>query len=495
MQHDADAFRRLAVRAVTGAGVRLRIVEGKHVTFAVAAAYMLEYERLSVGLFADSARRTLDHRLSTYAVVAVTSQARSSSPTPIYAQPRFDDFHDVRMLGDSSLSLIVTKHLSVRFSVTVTVDYAPARRRPARRHRREVARSSAPSDGADDGRRKVPARARSMLIVAVRLQTKLTVAFAAVALLPIAALTAVARVVVAERYRGEFNETLDRAADQVSRRVPPPGRRRRGRHRPRRPTPTIACSSPVLVQLAKARQLDDDVAQATQERARGAMHALGFDILEIVDERGEVLAAGHFAGHVGDRDPEALAVARRVPGKARLVRDQVFDGGRARDVLALESAREVQRQFGDRSARVVVVGGRLVGDSFVARLDPSARLYAADGTLLAARAEAPPRRWPRRTHRAHRPRRRGRRARRDRRVQRQADRGAGRHRLGLGRARRRRLRAGAARRRRRRPPHHRPACASSPTARVAVAARQPRRLGAGAHARRGRRAGRHLQLA
>jgi len=46
----------------------------------------------------------------------------------------------------------------------------------------------------------------------VRLQTKLTVAFAAVALLPIAALTAVARVVVVDRYRGEFREALDRAA-------------------------------------------------------------------------------------------------------------------------------------------------------------------------------------------------------------------------------------------------------------------------------------------
>ena len=68
------------------------------------------------------------------------------------------------------------------------------------------------------------------------------------------------------------------------------------------------------------------------------------------------------------------------------MRDQVFDGGRARDVLALESAREVQRHFGDRSPRVVVVGGRIVGDDFVARLDPSARLYAADGTLVAAHA-------------------------------------------------------------------------------------------------------------
>jgi hypothetical protein len=124
VQHDADAFRRLAVRAITGAGVRLRIVEGRHVTFAVAAAYMLEYERLSAGMFADSAARTLDQRLSAYAVVAVSARHVLIAHT-VYAQPRFDDFNDVRMLGDSSLSLLVTKHLSVRFSVTVAVDSRP----------------------------------------------------------------------------------------------------------------------------------------------------------------------------------------------------------------------------------------------------------------------------------------------------------------------------------------------------------------------------------
>ncbi len=235
-----------------------------------------------------------------------------------------------------------------------------------------------------------------MLIVAVRLQTKLTVAFAAVALLPIAALTAVARVVVVERYRAEFTESLDRAADEVSDEF----RRLAGdveAATDRVANPDDRLLGPVLLQLAKARQLDDDVAQATQERARAAMLALGFNILEIVDERGEVLAAGHYNGHVGDRDPEALAVARRVPGQARGVREEVLDGGRARDVLALESARQVQRQFGDRAASVVIVGGRLVGDGFVARLDPSARLYAADGALLAARAPAPPKRWQHRT--------------------------------------------------------------------------------------------------
>ena len=124
VQHDADAFRRLAVRAISGAGLRLAVVNGRHVTLAVAAAYMLEYERLAAGMFPDSGAATLDHRLSTYAVVAVNAGWLLVAHT-VYAQPRFDDFADVRMLGDSSLSLTVSKHLAVRFSVTLMLDTRP----------------------------------------------------------------------------------------------------------------------------------------------------------------------------------------------------------------------------------------------------------------------------------------------------------------------------------------------------------------------------------
>jgi signal transduction histidine kinase len=227
----------------------------------------------------------------------------------------------------------------------------------------------------------------------VRLQTKLTGWFAGVALLPIAALATVARFVVVERYRGEFNHTLDAATDRITDEY----------HRlatdieaavERLARADDRLIEPVLLQLAKG-PLDDDVAQRTADQVRAGMRALGFDILEIVDEHGEVLAAGHFYGRVGDTDPEALAVARRAPGRARLVRDQIFDGGRARPVLALEVVRTVERSYGDRIARVIIVGGRVVGDQFV-RIDPSARLLAADGTVVAGLKAKPPAHWPRR---------------------------------------------------------------------------------------------------
>lgn len=126
VQHDQDAFRRLAVRAISGVGLRLRVVDGKRVTFAVAAAYMLEYERLAGGMFADANTQELNHRLSTYAVISIAiAGGRVMLAHTVYAQPRFDDFSDIRWLHDSTLALTVTRYLSVRFSTTFTLDTRP----------------------------------------------------------------------------------------------------------------------------------------------------------------------------------------------------------------------------------------------------------------------------------------------------------------------------------------------------------------------------------
>src|SRR6202012_2744113 len=116
---------------------------------------------------------------------------------------------------------------------------------------------------------------------------------------------------------------------------------------------------PVCPDLPRA-PLDDDAARAVKARAAAAMHGLGLDVLEVVDEHGEVLAAGHFEGRVGDSDPDVLADARRARGQARLVRDQIFENGRARAVLALEATRSARGSFGDKTPSVVVVGGRIL---------------------------------------------------------------------------------------------------------------------------------------
>ena len=115
------------------------------------------------------------------------------------------------------------------------------------------------------------------------------------------------------------------------------------------------------------------------------MHALGFDILEIVDERGEVLAAGHFPGRVGDTDPEALAVARRVPGQGA---PRSRAGASTAAARATCSRSRRRARCSGRSAIAARAWSSSAGASsasdFVARLAAvGARLYAADGTLVA----------------------------------------------------------------------------------------------------------------
>jgi signal transduction histidine kinase len=226
----------------------------------------------------------------------------------------------------------------------------------------------------------------------VRLQWKLTLAFAAVALGPIAVLAGVARVVVANQYRAQFRATLEQAESDVEREYQRMGDEVADAVQ-RMAKPDDPTLGPLLVALARGA-LDEDRRDELEERAKTAMRALGFDVLDILDERGEILAAPHLSGRVGDQDPAALAFARRSAGHAQLVEDQRMEGGNARRVLAVEAAREVEGKFAEgQRARVTLIGGRVLGDEFVGRLHRGARLVSADGKLVygpPAPAEAGP---------------------------------------------------------------------------------------------------------
>jgi signal transduction histidine kinase len=231
------------------------------------------------------------------------------------------------------------------------------------------------------------------LTTAVRLQTKLTLAFAAVALAPIAGLTATARVVIANQSRGEFRRSLDDARADVEREYQRlSDELSQATARMARPDDPLL--GPLLIALSSG-PLDDDHQRDLEDRAEAEMHALGFDVLELVDAHGEVLAAAHFPGRVGDRDPSPQALAR-AEGRAELVDEQVMEGGRARRALAIESARTVRASFDEgRRPEVTLVAGHLLGADFLARLPRGARLLDADGKLLSgAPASAEARSWP-----------------------------------------------------------------------------------------------------
>lgn len=125
-QHEYDAFRRLSVRALTGTGPALQLVDEKPVSILAGAAYMIEYERLDTRAGTiDAGKRSLAHRGSFYVTGTELVGAGISIVETIYVQPRFDDPGDLRLLGELSVTSKLTKHVALTDGLTVAYDRTP----------------------------------------------------------------------------------------------------------------------------------------------------------------------------------------------------------------------------------------------------------------------------------------------------------------------------------------------------------------------------------
>lgn len=125
IQHDRDAFRRLALRALVGGGPRLTLIRSKELNAALGVSYLLEYEQLAVGDEADSGQGTLAHRLSNYLVLSTHVTEVLDLGVTMYVQPRLDKDHDVRVLCETSLLSKAGKHLSLKLMLTSAYDSEP----------------------------------------------------------------------------------------------------------------------------------------------------------------------------------------------------------------------------------------------------------------------------------------------------------------------------------------------------------------------------------
>lgn len=136
-QLEFNEFRLLRLRALVGAGVRVAILRHKHVEIKLGTGYMFEYEHLDLkplelhpmaGL-ADERHpeKTYNHRWTSYLSVRVDVNKWFALTNVVYAQPRFDDFSDVRVLEDFSASFQVTKILAVVLAFELHWDSDPPR--------------------------------------------------------------------------------------------------------------------------------------------------------------------------------------------------------------------------------------------------------------------------------------------------------------------------------------------------------------------------------
>ncbi len=212
----------------------------------------------------------------------------------------------------------------------------------------------------------------------MRLQTKLTLAFAAVALLPIVLLGAVARLWVENRARGEYRETLSAAEAETEQEYKRLSEQvvRSAQNLARAEDPLM---SSVLIELSRGT-LDEDRARELQSQTVTEMRARGLDVLELASDKGEVLACGHFPARVGESDRDALERHRHAPGRPLLLRLPLMNHGAAVESLALIVANQVEGVAPSSAGpvRVWVSSGMTVGRAFLERLRFPARLLMGD---------------------------------------------------------------------------------------------------------------------
>jgi hypothetical protein len=126
-QHEYDAFRRLAVRAVAGTGPALQLVRTERASLACGAAYLLEREQRSeLDGAADSGLRAWHHRLSMYLTGRGALGAGVSATQTVYVQPRLDTTDDLMLLSETAVESKLSSRVSLINSLVVAYDADPA---------------------------------------------------------------------------------------------------------------------------------------------------------------------------------------------------------------------------------------------------------------------------------------------------------------------------------------------------------------------------------
>ena len=124
-QHEIDYFRRLQLRALLGAGLRLVAFEGKDRLLAFGAALMLEREVLRNDGLPDAGQATSDVRVSSYALLRVGLMENVNLVETVYVQPRVDRPSDLKLLEETTLQLKVNALLAVNVAFNLDWDTAP----------------------------------------------------------------------------------------------------------------------------------------------------------------------------------------------------------------------------------------------------------------------------------------------------------------------------------------------------------------------------------
>ncbi len=192
----------------------------------------------------------------------------------------------------------------------------------------------------------------------MRLGTRLTLAFLAVALIPAGAILTLTWFTVEARFEEEFTERLDGVASGLRTELDLLGERIREKIKELSETEEV---ERILVDMIRGT-LDR---RALIRMASKWMRAWDLDLLTVLDGQGKVLSCGHLPARYGSRDDASYELAARQPLTPSIRRAQVSREGRIEENLAVVVG--ASRRFAD--AEVHIVGGRLLDQGFVEHLE------------------------------------------------------------------------------------------------------------------------------
>ena len=125
LQHELDAFRRLRLRGLAGAGPRFTLWSTEAGSLVLGAAVMLEYEQLRNDGEPDAGQERLDPRLSSYVMGRVELMKNMSLVETLYVQPRLTRWADVRVLNETLLTVHPNERFTFSMGFVLTYDAAP----------------------------------------------------------------------------------------------------------------------------------------------------------------------------------------------------------------------------------------------------------------------------------------------------------------------------------------------------------------------------------
>lgn len=115
-----DAVWRLQIRALGGAGMRVRLAQSEKFGVVLGLGYMFEHERLSrAEQVGDSGLRRNNHRLGSYATAVWRPDEDITLLQTMFFQPRFDRPSDLRLFSVSSVAVKIKDKFAVSVNVQV----------------------------------------------------------------------------------------------------------------------------------------------------------------------------------------------------------------------------------------------------------------------------------------------------------------------------------------------------------------------------------------